>query len=254
MAERLFATAQILIVDDESANVRQLEQLLARAGYVNVRAARDPPTVLALFDALQPDLILLDLDMPHHDGLVLLGEIAARTPKDTYLPVLVLTGDATGTALRTALAAGVNDSLTKPFDAKEVLLRIRNLLETRFLHQSLQKRNQEVTEAAAEAVSGVMADLIARRDLSVVAERIASSVRTLLQAQAGGVYQIDPATDELVALAVAGEVPVVPQRRLPKGAGIGGRAVQTGRPAVSRDFLTDPLIDFSDEARALLHK
>jgi signal transduction histidine kinase len=138
--------AKILVVDDEEANVRLLERVLLQAGYTNVRSTTDSRRVIALYMEFQPDLILLDLRMPHRDGFELLEEIQLVVPQGSYLPVLVLTADATGDALRRALLAGAKDFLTKPFDAQEVVLRIRNLLHTRFLHLALQYQNQLLEE------------------------------------------------------------------------------------------------------------
>ncbi|HVC31060.1 MAG TPA: HD domain-containing phosphohydrolase, partial [Steroidobacteraceae bacterium] len=63
-----------------------------------------------------------------------------------YLPILILTADISLETKQRALASGARDFLTKPFDRTEVLLRIRNLLETRFLHLHLERRVRERTE------------------------------------------------------------------------------------------------------------
>ena len=143
-------TAKILVVDDEEANARLLERLLLQAGYTKVQSTTDSRRVVALYREFQPDLILLDLHMPHRDGFELLKELQLLIPEGSYVPVLVLTADVTGEALRRALLAGANDFLTKPFDAQEVMLRIRNLLQTRFLHRALQCQNQVLEERVQE--------------------------------------------------------------------------------------------------------
>ena len=120
-----------------------------QAGYTNVQSTTDSRRVVALYTESQPDLILLDLHMPHRDGFELLKELQLLM-EGSYVPVLVLTADVTGEALRRALLAGANDFLTKPFDAQEVMLRIRNLLQTRFLHRALQCRNQVLEERVQE--------------------------------------------------------------------------------------------------------
>src|SRR5688572_6178149 len=125
--------AKILLVDDEPANVLLMERLLQGAGYRHLVSTTDSRRVLGLFREFAPDLILLDLMMPHLDGIAVLGQLATEVPADTYLPVLVLTADATLEARRKALAAGAHDFLTKPFEQFEMLLRIRNLLATRRL-------------------------------------------------------------------------------------------------------------------------
>jgi CheY-like chemotaxis protein len=126
-------SAKILIVDDEPANVRLLERLLQGAGYTQLEKTTDSRQVLALYQTFHPDLILLDLLMPHLDGVAVLGQVRSVIPSGEYVPVLVLTADATLDAKRRALAAGANDFLTKPFEQFEVVLRIRNLLDTRRL-------------------------------------------------------------------------------------------------------------------------
>jgi EAL domain-containing protein (putative c-di-GMP-specific phosphodiesterase class I) len=73
-----------------------------------------------------------------------LRELAARAGEDEYLPVLVLTADAERRSRAAALANGARDFLVKPFDAEEVILRVRNLLETRRLHVSVRARNAEL--------------------------------------------------------------------------------------------------------------
>jgi signal transduction histidine kinase/DNA-binding response OmpR family regulator len=137
--------AGILIADDEDANVVLLHGLLSDEGYRNIRVTCDSREVLALVEAQQPDLILLDLHMPHMSGFDVMRELRERLPPDTFLPILVLTADVTPQAKERALAGGARDFLTKPFDALEVSLRIRNLLEVRQLHL-----HQAAARAAAE--------------------------------------------------------------------------------------------------------
>ena len=140
-------TAKILIVDDEPTNVRLLERLLQATGYRNLESTTDSRRVLELYQAFGPDLILLDLLMPHLDGIGVLGQLKAVIPADEYLPVLILTADVTIEAKHRALAAGAKDFVTKPFDQVETLLRIENLLHTRQLYLALeaQKRSLEET-------------------------------------------------------------------------------------------------------------
>src|ERR1700730_12847774 len=112
-----------------------------RGGSHTRRGVSDPRHVLPLFEEYKPDLILLDLLMPYFDGHAVMKQIAARIGSNCYLPILVLTADITPKAKQKALSAGASDFLTKPFDVIEVLLRIRNLLETRHLHLQLSRHN-----------------------------------------------------------------------------------------------------------------
>src|SRR3990172_5183213 len=139
-ADRLSA-ARIVIVDDEPANVRLLERILQHAGYTDLTSTTDPRDALALCKETEPDLILLDLHMPHVDGFAVMAELRPLLVDDNYLPILVLTADITPEAKQRALSGGAKDFLTKPIDPPEVLLRIKNLLDTRFLHLQLQNQN-----------------------------------------------------------------------------------------------------------------
>jgi len=135
--------ARILVVDDEAPNVLLLKRALEQQGYQNVRTTSDLAETIVEF---QPDLVLLDLLMPHIDGFGVLEQIHRLIPAGNYLPILVLTADATPETKRRALAAGASDFLTKPLDLGEVILRIRNMLQTRRLHVELQGQRQLLEE------------------------------------------------------------------------------------------------------------
>ena len=143
MVPEPFRDAAILIVDDERSMVRLLEQLLAHAGYQRLSGTSDPREVVRLCDELEPDLIMLDLRMPHQDGIEVLHQLKRRRA-DAYLPVLVLTADVSRESKRAALEAGASDFVTKPFEQTELLLRVRNLLEMRFLHRDLRRQNDNL--------------------------------------------------------------------------------------------------------------
>jgi putative two-component system response regulator len=152
--------AGILVVDDEEANLDAVRRVLGRGGYKRVYTVQDPARALAGFDAVSPDLLLLDLHMPGMDGFKVLELLQGRLDADGYLPVLVLTGDLDESVKLHALAAGARDFLTKPFEATEILLRIRNLLEVRMLHLRLRRENERLEERVRERT----ADLAHARD------------------------------------------------------------------------------------------
>ena len=129
--------ARILVVDDERVNVVLLERILEQDGYTNVRSTTRSDQAVALYEEFEPDLVLLDLHMPGLDGFAVMERLEDRIAGDTFLPILILTADIRPEVKRRALAAGAKDFVTKPFDRTEVLLRIQNLLQTRFLHMRL---------------------------------------------------------------------------------------------------------------------
>lgn len=140
MPLRIFKHARILIVDDEEQNITLLRRLLERAGFSHLESTADPREVAALYARFRPDLILLDLHMPHMDGFEVLDQLN-QIAEASYLPILMLTGDLSQEAKREALSRGAKDFVSKPFHADEVLLRISTLLETRFLYLQIQSQN-----------------------------------------------------------------------------------------------------------------
>jgi putative two-component system response regulator len=147
--ERL-TDARILVVDDEEQNVRLLERTLARAGFTEFRSTTDPRRAPALYAEYRPDLVLLDLHMPDRDGFGVLEDLAGARADDEYVPVLVLTADPSAEVKLRALAMGAKDFLAKPFDAHEVVARIRNLLETRALYRALAAQNASLEQRVRE--------------------------------------------------------------------------------------------------------
>lgn len=152
--------AKLLIVDDELANVRLLEQTLQRWGYAHIHSTTDSRQAVALFTEVGPDLVLLDLMMPYLDGFEILNLLRGLIPPETVLPILVLTADITPQAKLKALSSGAKDFLTKPFDSAELLLRISNMLETRYLHQQLQNQNVILEEKVRERTAELQASQI----------------------------------------------------------------------------------------------
>jgi putative two-component system response regulator len=138
------ADARILIVDDELSNVRLLARMLRAASYAHVFTASQPHEALTVFALHPPDIILLDLHMPDLDGIALMERVHQLVEPGEFLPILMLTGDLSPAVRQRALGAGVMDFVTKPFEVGEVLLRIRNLLHTRYLHRELRVRNEQL--------------------------------------------------------------------------------------------------------------
>jgi putative two-component system response regulator len=141
MTLRNLQNARILIVDDEPANVEVLRRVLGRSGFTKVVGTSDPRQTTALYLEFRPDLILLDLHMPHLSGLEVMDELN-QVVDASYLPILMLTGDVSQEAKQEALSRGAKDFLNKPFSTSEVMLRIGTLLETRFLYLQIQSDNQ----------------------------------------------------------------------------------------------------------------
>ena len=142
--------ARILIVDDEEASVRSLSRMLRAAGYLELRSTTTPADALGVVLEYDPDLVLLDLHMPEVDGIAVLEQLRAAASPQSYLPVLMLTGDQSREARHRALAAGATEFIHKPFELGEVLLRIGNLLQTRSLHLRIIAQNEVLERRVAE--------------------------------------------------------------------------------------------------------
>lgn len=142
----LSLAAHIVVIDDEPPNVKLLTSVLKRAGFMTVTGLTDARQLPHLIETSPPDLVISDLHMPDCDGF---GVLDMLTPliNSERLPVLIITGDGSRDARQQALTRGAKDFVTKPFDVIEVLLRVRNLLESRMLFQDLRKQNRTLLES-----------------------------------------------------------------------------------------------------------
>lgn len=142
--------SKILIVDDQVANVRILESLLEIKGFKHVKSTTDSRQVDELVKSFSPDILLLDLMMPHMSGFEVMERLRQKETGGHFMPILVLTADSTKESKQQALQLGATDFLTKPFDFTEVLLRINNLLMISHLMGSLKGQNELLEEKVKE--------------------------------------------------------------------------------------------------------
>ncbi len=138
--------SRILIVDDEPANVAVLQAMLVGEGYTNLISTGDPREVVGLHQSNDFDIILLDVRMPHMSGIEVLEKLTATLEEGDWLPVLVLTAQTDDETKFQALTAGARDFVNKPFKRWEVMLRIRNMLETRYFFKRQRLRADELEE------------------------------------------------------------------------------------------------------------
>jgi putative two-component system response regulator len=146
MQKEIIQNSRILIIDDQPENVHLLEKTLRTAGYTRLETLTDSRKALSTFTEFEPDIVVTDLRMPHVDGFSLLKQLRSRVPAGSFIPVLVLTADNSRKAKQEALTLGAKDFLTKPIDVSEAILRIYNLLETRWLHVELQKHSENLEQ------------------------------------------------------------------------------------------------------------
>jgi len=126
-SSRTFKHARILIVDDEPANVDMLKRLLEQSGYSRIETTCDPREAAALYVDMRPDLILLDLHMPHMDGFAVLDQLNDLV-EASYLPILMLTARDEDVDKIVGLELGADDYVTKPFNPRELVARVKAIL------------------------------------------------------------------------------------------------------------------------------
>lgn len=137
----------IVVLDDEATNVNLLTQLLQEGGYRNVYGISDPRQLMDLLGQHAVDLLLLDLKMPHLDGYAIIDQLKGMENPPC---ILVLSAQVDREHRLRALEAGARDFLPKPFDAVELLVRVRNLVNARRSQFSLQQQNR-ILEAHVRA-------------------------------------------------------------------------------------------------------
>lgn len=154
---------RVLVVDDVRANRELLEGYLTDLGHDVVQAG-DGAEALAMIDRHEPDLVLLDVMMPKVDGITVCRAVKSHPTRRLIPVVLITAANDRDTRIR-GLEAGADDFLTKPVDAKELLVRTRVLLHERALNLRLDATD-EVLRAFARAVEA--------RDLHTIhhAERV----------------------------------------------------------------------------------
>ncbi|HMV06138.1 MAG TPA: response regulator [Accumulibacter sp.] len=136
MNESLRRQARILLIDDEPANLKLLAKMLASQHYEHLVTLQDSRQVIGAYHANRPDLILLDINMPHLDGYQVMAQLQALN--DPLLPpIVILTAQHGRETLLKALAAGARDFIGKPFDMAELLMRVSNLLDAHLAHRML---------------------------------------------------------------------------------------------------------------------
>jgi two-component system, OmpR family, response regulator RegX3 len=117
------ATTTVLVVEDEESFVDALTVGLKREGF-RVQVARDGAQALDLFDAVRPDLVLLDVMLPKMDGIDVCREIRSRS----RVPIIMVTAKGAEIDTVVGLEVGADDYITKPYRMRELVARMRAVL------------------------------------------------------------------------------------------------------------------------------
>ncbi len=156
MNENLEETARILVVDDDETNAKLLETRLGALGYV-VTVALNAEDCIAADSKIRPHLILLDVVLPEMSGLEACRILKEKHGKNRYVPIILVTGMGDVDAKVEGLESGAYDYVTKPYDAHELLARVRSALRMKKLYDELMATREKLTEAEKLAALGQMA-------------------------------------------------------------------------------------------------
>ncbi|NOU50505.1 response regulator [Pseudoalteromonas sp. JBTF-M23] len=139
----------ILAIDDNPTNLKLLDRLLKAKGYRHVHLLSDSRKAVTAYCDLNPDLILLDINMPHFNGFEVMDALFSLEQK-LMPPIIVISAQQSIESTLTALQKGARDYVTKPFEKNELLMRVQNLLDAHLAHKMLDNQAQ-VLEQMVEA-------------------------------------------------------------------------------------------------------
>ncbi len=176
----------ILIADDQPDNLTLLARYLEKEGYSYIKA-RDGVETLEKTRNHMPDLVLLDINMPHKDGFAVLEEIRAD-PAIDHIPVIILTAARLdSTQIQSGLNMGADDYVIKPFDRRELLARIRTKLRVKQAEDVIRRRNRELN-----LLPEIGKELSARFNIDELATILLKRTGETLGAMLGHVVILNP--------------------------------------------------------------
>ncbi len=177
---------KILLADDLPDNITLLTRYMQSEGYSYVSAANGVE-VLERARRDMPDLILLDVNMPEKDGFTALQELRAD-PAIKHIPVIILTAARPSpNDIQWGLNLGADDYVTKPFDKRELLARIRTKLRVKEAEDAIRRRNRELS-----VLPEVGKELSARLDINELTEVVLHRSVETVGAMMGHIVLLDP--------------------------------------------------------------
>ena len=180
----------VLIVEDEESFVEALEVGLRREGFVT-KVARDGIEALTLFDAVEPDLVLLDLMLPGMSGIDVCRQIRLKSKT----PVIMVTAKDTELDTVVGLEVGADDYVAKPYRLRELVARMRAVLR-RSPQDAPVHGDDEVLEIGDVRLDLARHELVVR-GAEVAAPRKEFELLEVLMANAGRVITRDTLLDQV---------------------------------------------------------
>jgi two-component system, cell cycle response regulator len=187
------SSTRILIVDDHEDNVEVIRARLEASGY-QIESAADGIEALDRVRQSPPDLILLDVMMPHIDGI----EVARRIKADEslpFIPIIMQTALDTVQHKVEGLGAGADDYVTKPINFAELEARVKSMLRIKLLQDELARTNEHLARANAElqrvAVTDALTGLHNRRNVETLLHDMFEHSIRLKEPLACAMFDID---------------------------------------------------------------
>ncbi len=143
------ATSRVMIVDDENINIKVARKYLENEGYQHFFPVLDPRQAIPTASSEHPDVILLDIMMPHMSGIEVLRQLR-WTPKLAHIPVVILTASTDRDTKLESLQLGATDFLAKPIDPAELIPRIRNALTVKAYQDHLKGYATKLEDAVRQ--------------------------------------------------------------------------------------------------------
>ncbi|HEY1101676.1 MAG TPA: response regulator [Myxococcota bacterium] len=191
---------RILVVDDEARNRALVRAVLGKS--YDVVEAGDAYEAYNVLDNDDIDLVLLDVMMPGTSGVAALPEIKKRSARHGYLPILMLTALAEQDDRNAALLAGADDFLIKPFNQRELLLRVQAFLRLRAQDLTIRRQRDDLEKVIAlkDDLFGLLVHDLRNPLTSVIA------MLTMLKDEATSPQAVEDAVAGLVAARRVGDV------------------------------------------------
>jgi diguanylate cyclase (GGDEF)-like protein/PAS domain S-box-containing protein len=236
----------ILIADDQPDNCLLLARYLENEGYNYIKAT-DGLETLEKIRTEMPDLVLLDVNMPNKDGFTVLEEMRAD-PALQHIPVIILTAARLNSYdVQFGLNLGADDYITKPFDRRELIARIRTKLRTKEIEDEIRKlaeqtilRQNRLLTAAAEIASAATSTL----DLNKLLVASAELIQEKFGFYHASVFLVEPGSNTAVLRASAGQggnrLPVDRHQLYIGSKSLVGTATATRQPVVVMDVANHP--------------
>jgi len=158
-----YPTAKILIIDDTEEFINLISVTLRKAGYKNILTLLDPVQSPNYIFAEQPDVILLDYEMPGLNGLDILKVVASKDCYK-YLPVLILTANDDLEIRRNFLESGAQDFIQKPFEKLDLLLKINNVIHVSMIYKRLESENSKLGDTVRNQKSAITTERSSRQE------------------------------------------------------------------------------------------